>query len=96
MKDKGYILLEQYCEHTTINNSFIQALIEFDMITHKQQQNDFYILEDDISEIERMFRLHDDLGVNVEGLGVINEMMSRMQQLESEMEDLRKRLRLYE
>lgn len=96
MKDKEYILLEQYCKNTPINDSFIHALIEFDVIAPKQQQNDFYILEDEILEIERLFRLHDDLGVNVEGLGVINEMMSRMQQLESEMENLRKRLSLYE
>lgn len=96
MKDKEYILLEHFCKHSSIHNSFIQALIEFDVINHKRAKNKFYILEDEIAEIERMFRLHDDLGVNVEGLGVINEMMSRMQQLESEMENLRNRLSLYE
>lgn len=96
MKDKGYILLEQYCKHTSINDTFIHALIEFEMIEHIQMQNDFYILEDEISEIERMFRLHDDLGVNVEGIGVINEMIQRIQQLEKEVNYLKNRLSLYE
>ena len=96
MNDENYILLEHFCNHTSISDSFLKSLIEFDLIAHKKMQDNFYILDDEISEIERMLRLHDDLGVNVEGLGVINEMMSRMQQLESEMEDLRKRLSLYE
>lgn len=96
MQDKNYILLEHFCKHTSIADSFLRSLIEFDLITHKKMQNEFYILEDEISEIERMFRLHDDLGVNMEGLDIINEMMSRINDMEQQMEYLRKRLSLYE
>lgn len=96
MEDKNYILLEHFCQHTSIADSFLKELIAFDLITHKQMQNNFYILEDEITEIERMLRLHDDLGVNMEGLDVIKEMLNRMQQMEEEMNYLKKRLRLYE
>lgn len=96
MEEKNYILLEHFCQHSSIADSFLKSLIEFDLITHKKMQDDFYILDEEISDIERMFRLHDDLGVNIEGLDVINEMLNRIQKMEEEMNYLRKRLSIYE
>lgn len=59
-------------------------------------ENDFYILDEEITEIERMHRLHDDLGINLEGLDVIKEMLNRLQKMEEEMAYLKKRLNIYE
>ncbi|HLW31855.1 MAG TPA: chaperone modulator CbpM, partial [Aequorivita sp.] len=82
--------------HTQIEDSFVQRLYEFGLVSVKQKQDDYFIDEDDIAEIERMFRLHNDLGINLEGLDAIKQMLERLHKLEKEMNLLKKRLRLYE
>jgi len=96
MAKEKYILLQTFCEHTQIEDSFVQRLYEFGLVSVKQKQDDYFIDEDDIAEIERMFRLHNDLGINLEGLDAIKQMLERLHKLEKEMNLLKKRLRLYE
>ena len=47
-------------------------------------------------EIELMFRLHKELGINMEGIDVLNHVLKRMQTMEKELFKLKKRLELYE
>lgn len=96
MDNQRYILLRSFSRHSHIEDEFIRTLHEFGLITVEKKDNEEVIDEDQIAEIERFFRLHSDLGINYEGLDVIAEMLKRVEQLEREMELLRKRLRLYE
>lgn len=96
MARKKYILVSHYIKNSQIEDSFVERLHEFGLIRFEENQNETFIDEKDISEIERMFRLHNDLGINFEGLDAIKEMLKRMQKLEREMLYLQKKLRLYE
>lgn len=96
MAKEKYILVSHYCEHAHIDDSFVQNLFEYGLVPFEEKENDVFIDEKDISEIERMFRLHNDLGINFEGLDALKQMLKRMQKLEREMNLLQKRLRLYE
>ncbi|WP_310991819.1 chaperone modulator CbpM [Aequorivita marina] len=96
MAREKYILVSHYCKNSNVEDSFVQSLNEFGLITFEVKKNDYFIDENDINEIERMFRLHHDLGINLEGLDAIKQMLNRMQKMEKEMEMLQKRLRLYE
>lgn len=96
MAREKYILVRQYCEHSNIEDTFIDRLQEYGLIIFEEKQNDLFINENDILEIERMFRLHNDLGINFEGLDVIKQMLKRMNSMEKEMDLLQKKLKLYE
>lgn len=96
MATKNYILLKSFSKHSKIEDDFIYNLYNYGLVTIEEQENEPFIDENEISEIERFFRLHHDLGINYEGLDAIAQMLERMEQLEVEMELLRKRLRLYE
>ncbi len=96
MAREKYILVSHYCKKAQIEDSFVQNLFEYGLVAYEEKENDLFIDEEDITEIERMFRLHNDLGINFEGLDAIKQMLKRMQKLESEMNSLQKRLRLYE
>lgn len=96
MAREKYILVSHYCKHAQIEDSFVQRLHEFGLITFEEKKNDYFIDEKDISEIERMFRLHNDLEINFEGLHAIKQMLKRIKKMEEEMDLLQKRLRLYE
>lgn len=96
MAQEKYILVKHFCEQTHIELTFVKNLFEYGLVSFEERENAVFIDEKDILEIERMFRLHRDLGINFEGLDVIKRMLKRMQKLEKEMDSLQKRLRLYE
>lgn len=96
MAREKYILVSHYCKNSNIEDAFIQRLHEFGLIAFEKKQDDLFIDEKDISEIEKLFRLHHDLGINFEGLDVIREMLKRIQRMEREVDILQKRIQLYE
>lgn len=96
MDNENYILVRHYCERTHIPDAFIDALNEYGLIQCKQIEKEVYILDEEIPEIERFDRLHNDLGINLEGIDALNHMLQRLRTMQSEMNILRKRLRLYE
>lgn len=96
MINENYILVRQYCEKTQIPDSFVNALNHYGLIECQHIETEIYILDEQIPEIERFDRLHRDLGINLEGIDALNQMLSRIYEMENEMNDLRKRLRLYE
>lgn len=96
MAREKYILVKHFCEQTHITHTFVKNLFEYGLVSYEEKEDAVFIDENDILEIERMFRLHHDLGINFEGLDVIKRMLERMQKLEKEMDNLQKRLRLYE
>lgn len=96
MATEKYILVRVFCEQTQIESEFVKNLHEYGLVNFEERENDVFIDESDVSEIERLFRLHSDLGINYEGLDVIKQMLNRMHQMEKEMDFLQKKLRLYE
>lgn len=96
MGKENYILVKHYCERTQIPNEFIAALSEYGLIQYKQIETEVYILDEEIPEIERFDRLHNDLGINMEGIDALNHVLRRLRTMEHEMNTLKKRLRIYE
>jgi hypothetical protein len=76
--------------------TFLEALITRELIAFEKESNEYYILMDEVGEIEKMHRLHKDLGVNADGLGVVNEMLDRISGMEKEIRYLRQKLDVYE
>lgn len=96
MAQEKYILVSHYCKHAHIEDSFVQNLHEYGLVTFEEKGTDIFIDENDISEIEKMFRLHHDLGINFEGLDAIKQMLKRIKKMEKQMNLLQKQLRLYQ
>lgn len=96
MAQEKYILVRHFCDQTQIEVSFVENLHEYGLVTIEEKENELFMDEKNISEIEKMFRLHHDLGINFEGLDAIKQMLKRIQKMEKEVDLLQKRLRLYE
>lgn len=96
MEKENYILLRTFCLHTRIDDQFVRQLNEYGLIIFLEEDDEVFINENDIADIEKFFRLHKDLNINLEGLDAISQMLNRIHKLESEMNILRKKLRLYE
>ncbi len=96
MATKKYILVSHFCKHAHIEKDFVENLHEYGLLSIEKLENDLFIHRRDISEIEKMFRLHTDLGINFEGLDAISEMLKRIGTLEKNILKLQKRLDIYE
>jgi len=75
---------------------FIDDLLEFEMIEVQQIENKIYVEPQYIVEIERIYRLREELGINMEGIDTLNHMIKKVNRLEQELKLLRDRLTIYE
>ena len=67
------------------------GLIKIEII----EQNQF-IHQDQISDLEKIIRLHNELNVNLEGIDVVFNLLEKERELRNELIVLKNRLRLYE
>jgi chaperone modulatory protein CbpM len=91
MKTEDLIPINELCVHYNIEYSFIYSLNEIgllDIITLEQKA---FIEKEYLSEVERMIRLHSDLGINVEGIEAVTHLLKRVDELQHELWTLKNR-----
>jgi hypothetical protein len=96
MKTKNLIAIKTVCSHYDIESSFIDSLHHIGLIQIERIQRTLFIHEDQISDLEKMIRLHHELNVNPEGIDVVFNLLQKERELRDELIELRNRLRLYE
>ena len=96
METKNLISIQQFCAQYEIPVTFINALHEYELIEIIVTENKNYLKETQIDRIEKMIRLHYDLEINLEGIHVIDHLLDRLENLQSEITTLNNRLKFYE
>ncbi|MBX3254430.1 MAG: chaperone modulator CbpM [Chitinophagaceae bacterium] len=89
------ILRDECCIHYNIEVSFLDRLHEYGLIEMVSLEEKQFIHTGQLSELEKFIRLHRDLELNVEGIGVVSNLLDRMKRMQQEMAELRNRLYLY-
>lgn len=84
------------CTQYDIEISFVDALDKMGLIQIKIVERNQYIHQDQIGELEKIIRLHNDLKVNLEGIDVVLNLLEKEKVLRNELNTLKNRLRLYE
>lgn len=90
------IIVDDYCQKCHIEPSFIVSLEEDGLINVQTVDGERYLLESELHELERFARWHYDLSINIEGISVIHDLLSRMRSMEQEIARLKCQLRLFE
>jgi hypothetical protein len=96
METKDVISVQLFCSHYKISASFIDLLIDNNLIHIVTLKKTPCIYKDQIKRIEKMIRLHHELDINIEGIDVINNLLEQIEKLQKESLQLRNRLGLYE
>lgn len=96
MKIEDFISLEQLCTHYQVEISFINNLVEIGLIKIEPIEQTYYVHIDQITQLEKMIRMHHDLEVNIAGIDVAINLLQKIEALQTEMLMLKNRLRLYE
>ncbi len=95
MELENLISLTQFCEHHSIDESFIFALNEHDLIDVLTLNENSYLHLDSIEKTEKIIRLHLDLSINIEGIDVIIQLLDRIESLENELMISKNKLSFY-
>lgn len=91
-----FIPVDIFCMQHDISLSFISSLQEFGLIEVITVDEAGYIPVNQLTEAEKLVRLHADLAINMEGIDVVTHLLRRITELQDEMQLLRNRLLFYE
>jgi chaperone modulatory protein CbpM len=91
-----YITVEEFCNHHGVEVMLIREFADFGLIQLSVQENQEFVAQEEISRLERMLRLSQDLEVNKEGIDIILQMREELKQLRREASQLRYRLQQLE
>ncbi|MHB1922779.1 MAG: chaperone modulator CbpM [Chitinophagaceae bacterium] len=91
-----YISTQDLCTHFNLEFSFFDALEESGLIELSRMDGETRIPVSQIQALEQMIRMHEDLGINLEGIEAILHLLERVQNMQLEIHHLKNRLSLYE
>ena len=96
MKEQDLIPTQTLCSHYDIEISFVDALDKLGLIQIQIIEHNQYIHQDQITDLEKIIRLHNELNLNLEGIDVVFNLLEKERELRNELNILKNRLRLYE
>ncbi|MFT4849999.1 MAG: hypothetical protein ACI83B_002548 [Sediminicola sp.] len=96
MNKKPLISTLTLCSYYNIEISFLDALNKMGLIEIEIIEQKEFIHQDQITDLERVIRLHNELNVNLEGIDVVFNLLDKERKLRNELNALKNRLRLYE
>ena len=96
MIQEHLISTQTLCSHYNIEISFVDALNKMGLIQIEIIDQSQYIHQDQIGNLEKIIRLHNELNVNLEGIDVVFNLLEKERALRNELIALKNRLRLYE
>ena len=96
MEDQVYIAIEEICRHNSVSETFIFSLNDYDLIEISIINEIKCIPHNQLKTLEKFMRLHNDLEINSEGLGAIQHLTQRLEEMQQEINVLKKRLEIYE
>ncbi|WP_340202035.1 chaperone modulator CbpM [Ascidiimonas sp. W6] len=96
MKLAYHIKVKEFCLKHEVEESFIDTLLEYELITVKIAHEEKYVSHEELSQLERMVRMYRELGVNPEGIQIIQQLLNKIERHQHELQKLRNRLSRFE
>jgi len=96
MATQNLILIEKLCTHYEVELSFIKDLSNVGLIEIVVIDQTQFIHQDKLSDLEKMIRLYHDLELNLEGVDIVFNLLQKVESLQSQLNSVTNRLRLYE
>ncbi|MFD0836076.1 chaperone modulator CbpM [Mariniflexile aquimaris] len=96
MESQQYISIKELCVHHNIPTQFIMQLHDFQLIEIITIDNNQYLYETQIKDLERLIRLHFELEINLEGLDAIHHLLQQIETLKQDIVYLNNKLNRFE
>ena len=95
MENEHLISADVFCMAHQIDRSFIFSLQEIGLLEVTVVEENIYISKAQLSELEKMIRMHFELEINLEGIDAIGHLLTKVADLSEEVRVLRNRLERY-
>lgn len=96
MSIEYYIPLTKLCTHYKIEMSFFNSLDEFGLVEITTIEKTQYIHQNNINNLEKMIRIHNELDVNMEGIDIVFNLLQKIEKLQNELNSVKSKLESYE
>ena len=96
MEPEQYIPATEFCMHYNVEYSFISSLQESGLIEITTIEEKGFIPSNQLQQLEKFVRLHNDLDINIAGIEAIAHLLDKVNTIQHEVAMLRSRLKLYE
>jgi hypothetical protein len=96
METNNLILVEQFCSNSEIKYSFIDSLHEHGIIEIISINENKYLLNEQLKNVEMAIRFHYELNINMEGIDVIANLLIQINDLKQELIKAKNTLSLFE
>ena len=78
------ISVVQFSQYHLLEPQFVLDLYQNGLVVLHERNQEFFIEEDDLTNVERYIKFHYELGVNLEGLEVINHLLKQIEVLQKQ------------
>jgi len=96
MNRKDFISTQVLCTQYELEISFVDELNKMGLIQIEIIEQNQYLHQDQIGDLEKIIRLHNELNVNLEGIDIVFNLLQKELEMRNELNLLKNRLRLYE
>ena len=96
METADMIVLDEFCASHEVEISFIRLLEEHGLIETIIVNETICVPGNELSKLEQIVRLHQELNINPEGIDVISNLLKRIENMQNEITELRNKLNFYE
>jgi len=96
MEIQDLISINQLCTTYQVEISFINELNDLGLIEVITIEEIQYLHKDNLTDMERMIRMHHELDINLEGIDVVCNLLKKVDDLQNELIVVKNKLRLYE
>ena len=96
METEDMIVLNEFCTNHEIEISFIRSLEEYGLIETIIVNETVCVQGNELSKLEQIIRLHQELNINPEGIDAINILLKRIENMQNEIIDLKNKLEFYQ
>ncbi|CAN5552982.1 hypothetical protein BH10BAC4_BH10BAC4_09700 [soil metagenome] len=93
MENEHLIAIEEFCTHYDIEPSFVHSLVNFGLVEITIIEETHYLMKHQVSDVEKMIRMHYDLDINIEGIEAISHLLQKINDLQGELTVLKNRVR---
>lgn len=90
------IIISEYCEKSHTDPTFILSLEEGGLIEIRTLNGEQYLLTSQLRALERYTHLYYDLSINIEGIDAIHHMLERIENLQYEIQRLKRQLNRFQ
>ncbi len=93
--ENDLLSVEEFCIHYNVEYNFLELLHEHELIEIVNINEHDYLHADALRNLESLMRMHYDLNINLEGIEVINNLLSRINNMHQKIMYLQNKLKVY-